>query len=174
MPDLERQIIAALDDVRLRRSVESDLDAVLAAEHAPAHAQFIMPWERARHRATFSDGDLLHAVVETVAGGQPVGFVLLAGLENAHRSIEFRRIVISDGGKGYGRRALRMVKRLAFEEFAAHRLWLDVFERNLRAVHLYASEGFIMEGKLRECYRRADGRFDSLLVMSILRQEYLA
>jgi RimJ/RimL family protein N-acetyltransferase len=66
------------------------------------------------------------------------------------------------------------VKRLAFEEYAAHRLWLDVFERNLRAIHLYAAEGFIMEGRLRECYRRDDGSFASLLVLSILRQDYLA
>jgi diamine N-acetyltransferase len=174
MPNLEQQIIAELDGARLRRTAESDLEAVLEAEHAPAHARFIVPWEREQHCAALFDGDLLHAVVETVPVGQPVGFVLLAGLESAHQSIELRRIVISDEGKGYGRRALRMVKRLAFADCAAHRLWLDVFEHNLRARRLYASEGFVIDGLLRECYRRGDGSFDSLLVMSILDRECLA
>jgi diamine N-acetyltransferase len=174
MGHVNPQVIAALDGVRLRRTAEADLDAVLAAEHAPACAPFVAPWVRQRHGAALVDGDFLHAVVETAAGERLVGFILLAGLESVHQSIELRRIVISDQGKGHGRRALRMVKRLAFVEYAAHRLWLDVFERNRRAIHLHASERFIVDGLLRECYRRGDGRFDSLLVMSILDREYRA
>jgi RimJ/RimL family protein N-acetyltransferase len=81
------------------------------------------------------------------------------------------------GAKVYGKRVLHMVKRRAFAESAAHRRWLDVlgvFEHHLRARRLYASERLIIDGLLRECYRRGDGKFDSLLVMSILDREYLA
>jgi diamine N-acetyltransferase len=173
MAHRKRRILAQLEGVRLRRTTERDLDAILAFERAPAQAQLIFAAGRAGRHLSLVDPDLLHAVVESGAG-QPVGFVLLAGLTNAHQSVELRRIVIGDVGKGYGRRALRMVKRLAFEEFAAHRLWLDVFEHNLCALHLYGSEGFIIDGRLRDCYRWGDGGFDSPLVMSLLRHEYLA
>ena len=64
-----------------------------------------------------------------------------------------------------------MVKRLAFEEFKAHRLWLDVKEHNVRARHLYESEGFVTEGVLRGCIK-AEAGFESLVVMSMLRGEY--
>jgi RimJ/RimL family protein N-acetyltransferase len=51
------------------------------------------------------------------------------------------------------------------------RLWLDVKESNERARHVYESEGFLVEGILRECLKGEYG-FESLVVMSILRDEY--
>jgi diamine N-acetyltransferase len=44
---------------------------------------------------------------------------------------------------------------------------------NTRAQALYASEGFIEEGRLRESVRAGDG-WDSLIVMSMLDREYQA
>jgi RimJ/RimL family protein N-acetyltransferase len=66
---------------------------------------------------------------------------------------------------------VRAVKRFAFEEHQAHRLWLDVKAFNARARHLYASEGFVEEGVLRECLR-GESRFDSLVILSMLASEY--
>ena len=77
-------------------------------------------------------------------------------------------------GTGYGRSAVRSVQRLAFRELGAHRLWLDVKLHNARARHLYQTEGFVEEGVLRECLRRADGGYDSLVVMSRLAREFKA
>jgi RimJ/RimL family protein N-acetyltransferase len=66
---------------------------------------------------------------------------------------------------------------MAFEDLHAHRFWLDVKALNTRAQALYASEGFIEEGRLRESVRLtlqgADG-YDSLIVMSLLDREYQA
>ena len=63
--------------------------------------------------------------------------------------------------------------RMAFAEFGAHRLWLDVFEDNARARHLYKSLGFVYEGTLREAARRGT-EFCSLHLMSMLDREYAA
>jgi RimJ/RimL family protein N-acetyltransferase len=41
--------------------------------------------------------------------GKPVGFVVLAGLNGEHRSIELVRIVVSERGRGLGRAALAEV-----------------------------------------------------------------
>ena len=59
----------------------------------------------------------------------------------------------------------------AFEEHGAHRLWLDVKPHNERARALYRSEGFVEEGVLRDALLTGD-RFESLLVMSLLRPEW--
>lgn len=85
--------------------------------------------------------------------------------------IELRRVVIVDKGRGYGRAVVRTVKELAFGELHAHRLWLDVKVHNDRARVLYLEEGFVEEGTLRECVRAPDG-YESLVVMSLLRNEY--
>jgi RimJ/RimL family protein N-acetyltransferase len=81
-------------------------------------------------------------------------------------------VVVAEKGVGYGRAAVRAVARLAFEELRAHRLWLDVKAQNARARRLYESEGFMTEGVLRECLARADGGYDSLVVMSLLATDY--
>lgn len=66
---------------------------------------------------------------------------------------------------------------MAFRDLRAHRFWLDVKQLNTRALALYASEGFVEEGRLRESVRvsidGADG-YDSLVVMSMLDREYQA
>jgi RimJ/RimL family protein N-acetyltransferase len=91
-------------------------------------------------------------------------------LWSAHESVQWRRLVVVDKGRGVGRAAVRLVKQAAFERFGAHRLWLDVMEHNHRAQALYESEGFVREGTLRECLRLGD-RFVSLHIMSILSRE---
>lgn len=118
-----------------------------------------------------TDPDVCHLVIERLDDQRPVGYIILAGLKNSNQSVEFRRIVVTEKGKGYGKCALRLVKRLAFEHLDAHRLWLDVKDFNARARHIYESEGFIVEGTLRECFKVED-TFESLVVMSMLKREY--
>ena len=86
--------------------------------------------------------------------------------------------MLQSKGRGLGRRCVRLLKRMAFRDLKAHRFWLDVKSLNARALALYASEGFVEEGRLRESVRAsvdesADG-WDSLVVMSLLDREYAA
>jgi diamine N-acetyltransferase len=89
--------------------------------------------------------------------------------------VELKRIVPQPKGQGQclGRACVRVLKRMAFNDLHAHRFWLDVKALNVRAQALYASEGFVEEGRLRESVRLADG-YESLIVMSLLDREYHA
>jgi len=154
--------------IGLRKTEEKDLDYVLAAEHEPANRMFVIPWSRDEHRQALVKPDLAHLIVQ---GERELGYVILAGLQDPNETIEFRRIVITEKGKGFGKRAVQLVKELAFERYRANRLWLDVKEGNQRAQSLYASQGFVVEGVLRQSLKTETG-YDSLVVMSILREEY--
>lgn len=156
--------------IRLRYTNESDLDFVIAAEQSAENRAFVGVWTREQHRAACSSEDLSHLVIEE-ADGKRVGYVILAGLVDTNESIEFRRIVITEKNRGYGKQALQAIKKLAFEELKAHRLWLDVKEHNGLARRLYETEGFTIEGILRDCLK-TEGGYESLVVMSILRGEY--
>ncbi|MGI8732203.1 MAG: GNAT family N-acetyltransferase [Pyrinomonadaceae bacterium] len=158
-------------NIRLLRTSENDLDFVLSAEQSSENRSFVSVWAREQHLGALTSEDLSHLIIENTTDGSRVGYVILAGLADANQSIEFRRIVVTEKGKGYGKEALRLVKKLAFEELKAHRLWLDVKEHNVRARHLYESEGFVGEGVLRECIKAEVG-FESLVVMSMLCSEY--
>jgi RimJ/RimL family protein N-acetyltransferase len=87
--------------------------------------------------------------------------------------VELKRIVLQPKGRGLGRASVRLLKQMAFRDLGAHRFWLDVKQLNTRAQHLYLTEGFIEEGRLRESVRAGDG-WDSLIVMSMLDREYQA
>jgi diamine N-acetyltransferase len=158
-------------NIRLVGTRENDLDFVLSAEQSAENRPFVTAWTREQHLGALSNKDLCPLIIENITDDSRVGYIILAGLADTNRSIEFRRIVVTEKGKGYGREALRLVKKMAFQELKAHRLWLDVKEHNVRARHLYDSEGFVAEGVLRECIKGEVG-FESLVVMSMLRSEY--
>ena len=158
-------------NICLRDTLKDDLDFVLAAEQDKENCPFINQWTREQHEDTLVNQDASHLIIERIGDRMPVGYIILLGLKNPHQTIGLQRLVITAKGKGYGKEALHLVKKLAFKELNAHRFWLDVKDFNLRARHLYEAQGFVIEGILRECIKAENG-FESLIVMSILRTEY--
>ena len=163
--------------LRMRPTMLSDLDFVVSVETDSHNLPFITPWERTQHEGAVRFPDFRHFIVEAGPAYERAGFVILQGCRNPHKSVELKRIVLQPKGLGLGRACVRLLKRMAFRDLHAHRFWLDVKQLNIRAQQLYASEGFVEEGRLRESVRisidGADG-YDSLIVMSMLDREYSA
>lgn len=157
--------------VRLRPTMTSDLEYVLSLEQDPENLAFITPWERTQHEAAIRFPDFRHFIIEGGEGLDAVGFLILIGCRSQHQSIELKRMVVQAKGSGFGRAALRVAKKVAFDDLGAHRFWLDVKSRNTRAKALYDSEGFVVEGTLRDSVK-VQGGFDSLIVMSMLQPEF--
>ncbi|HRH86507.1 MAG TPA: GNAT family protein [Rubrivivax sp.] len=163
--------------LRLRPTMLSDLDFVISVERDSHNLPFITPWERTQHEGAVRFPDFRHFIVEGGDDDAGIGFVILQGCRNPHGSVELKRLVLQTKGQGLGRACVRLLKKMAFRDLHAHRFWLDVKQLNTRALALYASEGFVEEGRLRESVRvsidGADG-YDSLVVMSMLDREYQA
>ena len=70
-------------------------------------------------------------------------------------------------GRGGGRSLLAAILDHA-RASDAHKVELDVWPDNARAIALYASAGFEVEGLRRNHYRRRDGSLRSALLMSRL------
>ncbi len=157
--------------VRLRPTMQSDLEFVLSLENDPENLPYITPWERTQHEAAIRFPDFRHFILEGGPGLDAVGFLILIGCKSRHQSLELKRMVVRSKGRGFGRAALRVAKKVAFDDLGAHRLWLDVKTHNVRARALYDSEGFVVEGVLRESVRTERG-FESLTVMSMLLPEF--
>ena len=181
-----KQPLGVLQPLRLRPTMLSDLDWVVSVEIDNYNLPFITPWERTQHEGAVRFPDFRHFIVEAggteadldVKSGGRQGFVILQGCRNQHKSVELKRLVLAapSQGHGLGRRCVRALKAMAFDDLHAHRFWLDVKSLNTRALQLYSSEGFVEEGRLRESVRihgPADG-YDSLVVMSLLDREFQA
>jgi len=76
-------------------------------------------------------------------------------------------------GRGYGSEAMRLLVSFAFRELDLHRLELEVYDFNERAIRCYAACGFKEEGRLRERLYK-EGRRVDVLVMGLLRSEWEA
>ena len=153
----------------------SDLHFVISVEQDALNLPFITPWERTQHEGAIRFPDSRHFIVEAGAGYPSVGFVILQGCRNPHRSIELKRMVLMPGeqGHGVGRACLNLLATMVFRDLHAHRFWLDVKARNVRAQALYRGEGFVEEGRLRESVLTSSG-YDSLIVMAMLEAEHAA
>lgn len=159
-----------MTELSIHKTRKSDIDAIVSMENDRENSQFILPNSKEEHYDLIANKNIEHLVLKS-NDNEIIGFVILAGLENKNRSIEFRRIVINQKNKGFGRKAIKEIKHFCFEKLDCHRLWLDVLENNASARHLYQSEGFKEEGKLRDCML-IKGKFINLVIMSILENEY--
>ncbi|HZV93040.1 MAG TPA: GNAT family protein, partial [Caldimonas sp.] len=159
--------------MRLRPTMLSDLEFVGSVEADPDNRPFITPWERVQHEGAIRFPDFRHFIVEAGEAWPSAGFVILQGCRNPHGAVELKRLVLQRKGVGIGRTCVRLLAAMAFRDLGAHRFWLDVKERNARALGLYRSEGFVEEGRLRDSVRDEAG-WQALIVMSMLRAEHEA
>jgi diamine N-acetyltransferase len=159
--------------VRLRPTMTSDIGYVLSLEQDPENLAFITPWERTQHEAAIRFPDFRHFIIEGGDDLSSIGFLILIGCRSPNQSLELKRMVVQSKGAGFGRAALRVAKKVAFDDLGAHRFWLDVKSRNTRAKALYDGEGFVVEGQLRDAVK-VTGGFETLIVMSMLQPEFTA
>jgi RimJ/RimL family protein N-acetyltransferase len=117
-----------------------ELEAIQQMERNEDTSRYIISYSLEKHRAEFQKPDVFYKSIYGKTSNL-VGFMILA-LDGDGISLEFRRIVISDKGKGYGKRAVSLVDRICTEEFGKSRIWLDVFDYNKRGQHIYETRGY--------------------------------
>jgi RimJ/RimL family protein N-acetyltransferase len=156
--------------MRLRPASPNDIHFILTQEARDEFKDFILQWSQDEHSINLHSPDKRYLMIEK-GSEETSGYAILSGLKSPNRSIELTRIVIAKPGLGYGKRALHMIIKKVFEVYNAHRFWLDVYEHNQRAIHVYQSVGFKEERVLREAVRQ-ENKYSSLIIMSILENEY--
>lgn len=166
------RVLMKNDDIQILHTEKQDIPFIVDAEQQHENAKYIGQWSFEQHINALDDEDVFHLIIKNT-NAQPVGYAIIRGVINQNDCIELMRIVIIAKGLGYGKSAVSLLKKWCFEIKHIHRLWLDVREDNIRAQHVYKTQGFKQEGVLRECIK-TDNSYQSLIIMSILSQEYHA
>jgi len=104
---------------------------------------------------------------------KPIGNVALENIDWVNRSAEIGIFIgeKSCWNQGYGREAMSVMLRHAFETINLNRVYLYVYAYNPRAIRSYERAGFKLEGRLREG-RYHEGRYHDVLLMAVLRSEW--
>ena len=164
-----RQAMLEGAKVRLRPVKDSDWDIYGAwnndAEVSVGQNDLFMPFNADQLENLFT------CTIETL-DGQVVGTISIYGIKSPVRCATLG-ITIAPGhqNRGYGREALLIALRLAFEEYNAHKVELEVYDYNQHAIGLYESVGFVTEGCRREVVYHMGRYFDRIL-MGILESEW--
>lgn len=147
----------ASTEVRFEPLSPAHLDAVLAVE-ALAYAH---PWVRANFTDTLASG---YQAQVLLAGDTVLGyFVAMKGVDEVH----LLNITVAPA---YQRQGWAHVMLDAMALWArgqgAEWLWLEVRVGNLRAIHVYESQGFERVGQRKNYYPDGHGQREHALVMS--------
>ncbi len=102
----------------------------------------------------------------------PMGYALIRNLDLKNRKAEIGlHLEPSYQGQGYGKDAFLTLIRFCFQELNLHRLFLEVFDFNEKAIRMYENIGFKIEGRYREAYYTQNAYCD-LIAMSLLENEF--
>ena len=113
-------------------------------EQAPDTKQFVLPYSETEHTRNILSSTFVY--LRILDAGELVGFFILV-LDSEPNSVEFRRVVVSDKGKGVGQSAITAMEQFCRTQLQRTRVWLDVFEYNNRGRHIYEKLGYERYGE---------------------------
>lgn len=169
-------------NVRLRGIEREDIPTFVRWFNDPEVRQYLLmfePMSKAQEERWFEStldrrDDYLFAIEAHIDDGWThVGNVGLHQVDGKNRSAVFG-IALGEKdywGRGYGTDAVRTMLRFAFHELNLHRVELEVFDYNPRAMHCYKRAGFRHEGTRRQCFFHS-GRYHDSHLMAILADEF--
>lgn len=111
--------------------------------------------------------------VETLDGATLIGHATLFGVDKNRCATLAIVLGPPHWGSGYGTDTVRTLVRYGFAEMGLHRIQLETFSYNARAIAAYAKVGFVEEGRRRET-RLHDGVWYDDVVMGLLENEWRA
>ena len=116
--------------------------------------------------------DRITLAIEDAGTAAWLGEVVLMDHDEPNRSAGLRiALAPAARGRGLGSAALRLVLAHAFGPLGLHRVSLEVFDFNTRAIRAYEKVGFRHEGRMRDALWW-DGRPHDTLLMAALAPEW--
>ncbi|MDD1780422.1 GNAT family N-acetyltransferase [Enterovibrio sp. ZSDZ35] len=123
--------------MKLAKSNENEVDEFVLMESSPDASKYVTSYSREKHLSEMMSENVTYLSIYD--NDELCGFVILA-IEAS--GIELRRIVVSSKGKGLGQKAMRGIDEYCSQKMGASRIWLDVFEDNMRGIHIYKKCGY--------------------------------
>lgn len=120
-----------------------------------------------------SDRSRIDFLIFSKESDKIVGEVVINDIYRNNRSANLRIAVNKkeDFGKGYGTEAIVLALNYGFGMLNLHRIELDVFAFNQRAIQVYEKIGFVREGIRRDGWYFNNKYYD-MITMSILEEEF--
>ena len=108
-----------------------------------------------------------------VGDDKNVGLVELVEIDHVHRRAEFQIVIAPEfQGKGLAKHAAKLAMDYGFGVLNLHKIYLVVDKDNNKAIHIYETLGFQIEGVLRQEFF-INGQYRDVTRMCLFQQDYL-
>src|SRR5262245_49746367 len=104
--------------IHIERAAVRDAQLFAQLEQLPDTKQFVLPYSEAEHARKILDPSFVY--LRIVHAGELAGFFILV-LDPDRNSVEFRRVVVSDKGKGIGQSAIAKMEQFCRAELQRKR-----------------------------------------------------
>lgn len=120
-----------------------------------------------------ADDRVDYAIVSKENPNIVLGEVVLNDIDFVNGCAGFRIAIYDDKnfGKGYGSQATKLILKFGFETLNLHRIELEVYDFNPRAVHVYEKAGFVREGVRRDALLW-NGKYQNAIFMGMLKSDF--
>ncbi|MCI1983601.1 MAG: GNAT family N-acetyltransferase [Bifidobacteriaceae bacterium] len=189
---------ARLEDLDILDQIDAFYDAsTITGRAGEAERSVVTSWVRDSVAWSLGDVDVeatLYAhghtrtiswtMLKKVAGStspddlSPIGMIFLTRVDAWSRSARIQVVLGRDfRGRGYSRDAMPRVMTYGFAAAPVglnlHRVWVTVPEKNTRAISVYQSLGFTLEGTLRHAlWDEENSKYQDQVIMGTLADEY--
>jgi UDP-4-amino-4,6-dideoxy-N-acetyl-beta-L-altrosamine N-acetyltransferase len=169
--------------LRLRAAEREDIPRFVAWLNDPEVRQFLLinqpisqAWEERWFENMVNHSPAEQVLVIQIQDGsdwKAIGNTSFMDINATNRSAEIGIFIgeKSCWNQGYGRETMRLMLKHGFETLNLHRIYLRVFEHNMRGIKAYEHAGFMHEGRMRQAQFQ-NGRYYDVLFMSVLSDEY--
>jgi diamine N-acetyltransferase len=169
--------------LRLRAAEREDIPRFVTWLNDPEVRRFLLPYQpmSLASEERWFEGMLNRPPAEQVLVIQikdgddwkPIGNTSFMDVNWVNRSAEVGIFIgeKSCWSQGYGRETMQLMLKHGFETLNLHRIYLRVYEGNVRGIKAYEHAGFKHEGRMRQA-GFIEGRYSDILLMSVLSDEY--
>ena len=164
------------DGIRLRRATREDVPFLVRLATHEEVAPFLAAVSARDPEAFGAELEAAEAApgergrfvieAETPGGPDPAGAVAFEIVNRRSRIAQLYGLMLDPAqrGRGLARAATRAFARHLFDELGFHRIELECYGFNERAIHHFEACGFVREGVKRQAYRRGDEWVDGVLL----------
>jgi RimJ/RimL family protein N-acetyltransferase len=180
MDSFENKPTLHTERLTIRPMRADDAATLLASTEEPesrrltgTHHRFTLEQTQAWCSSRNDQHDRWDLVIEDRADGTWLGELAVNGWDPDNRSCGIRIALEPHArGHGIGPEAMTAVIDHLFTATPAHRVELEVYSMNARAIVMYERLGFVREGARRDALRW-EGEFFDAIQMSVLRPEWV-
>jgi RimJ/RimL family protein N-acetyltransferase len=117
--------------------------------------------------------DEIYLLIVKKKGDRPIGFIRLHIIDRTSHNMWLRMIIGDKNARGadLANDALLHVVEWLFSEQNVHRITLETYETNERALRFFKKIGFKQEGVLREAVYK-DGKYYNIISLGLLKKEF--